>query len=132
MLEQFRLDGFIVETLRPDSSAFRKIITRLNKGHPAVVLLGPVSKLHWVVFGGYDAKRKQFLIVDSCFYSNLGWNKINRDEATNDILLILSIRGNDEAKRECSKLDLLSEVKCIIPEFFKLDNILSNLKNLIP
>lgn len=116
MLKQFREDGFIADVLAPNNSAFRKVINRLKKGHPAIICLGVK---HWVVIGGYDAKQKQFLSVDSSCCGNSGWRGMTKDEASNDILLIVSIRGNDGIERESSVWGLLWEVSCIVPDLFK-------------
>lgn len=130
MLRTFRNDGFVVDALAPDFSSFRKVINRLERGHPAVVLLGPLWGLHWVVIGGYDAKKRELLIVDSTSDTKSGWRTLTKEEALHDFLLIFSIRGNDGVKRECSTMELMWEVTCIVPELFKLGSVLPNSRDL--
>jgi hypothetical protein len=78
------------------------------------------------VIGGYDPRKEEFLIVDSTSDTKSGWRTLTKEEALHDFLLIFSIRVNDGGKRECSTMELIWEVTCIVPEFFKFGSVLPN------
>ena len=111
MLAQLKKDGFLVQCLSPDRSSLRKVVNRLDKGHPAVVLQG----LHWVVLGGHHEGRLH--IMDSVSHTASGWRMSSKQQALEDSMLIFSILGNDGTPRSTSIWELFETVPSLYDLF---------------